>query len=123
MVLVGDFFQLPPVSREGAAQFAFESSAWEALTPVTCYLSEQHRQQDPELLDILSSIRHATVGEEHRALLAGRILGSDEYPDEDQPKLFTHNRDVDRMNREALARLPGRAKVFRMMTRGAAGPP
>lgn len=122
VVLVGDFFQLPPVSKEGESRFAFDSSVWEALAPVTCYLSEQHRQEDPELLDILSSIRRASVSDEHRALLAGRILGSDEYPDEDQPKLFTHNRDVDRMNREALFRLPGRAKVFKMMMRGAAGP-
>ena len=45
IVLVGDFFQLPPVSRAGTeAHFAFTSSVWRALNPLTCYLTEQHRQ-------------------------------------------------------------------------------
>lgn len=122
VVLVGDFFQLPPVSKGDRARFAFESTAWEALSPVTCYLTEQHRQEDPELLDVLSAIRRAEVTDAHRALLGSRLLGTDDFPDEDLPRLFTHNRDVDRMNGEALSRLPGRAKIFRMMTRGASGP-
>ena len=32
-VLVGDFFQLPPVSRDQATQYAFRSPAWSALSP------------------------------------------------------------------------------------------
>lgn len=122
VILVGDFFQLPPVSKEGESRFAFESSAWEALAPVTCYLSEQYRQEDAELLEILSAIRRGEIAKEHRERLSGRIIGPDEYPDEDLPRLFTHNCDVDRMNEETLARLPGRAKIFQMATRGATKP-
>jgi ATP-dependent DNA helicase PIF1 len=61
VVLVGDFFQLPPVVRRdrdestlplggGAdafgAEFAHASPAWRDLAPTVCYLSEQHRQSD-----------------------------------------------------------------------------
>ncbi|TSC67599.1 MAG: ATPase AAA [Parcubacteria group bacterium Gr01-1014_66] len=55
VVLVGDFFQLPPVNRreheteqqafslgDKQRQFAFASPAWKALNPLVCYLSEQH---------------------------------------------------------------------------------
>src|SRR3989338_4128094 len=57
VVLVGDFFQLPPIVRGGNAPFAFESSVWNDLNPVVCYLTEQHRQEDPVFLSILGSIR------------------------------------------------------------------
>ena len=46
VIFVGDFFQLPPVSKNEQAKFAFESSAWKEANPVICYLSEQHRQED-----------------------------------------------------------------------------
>ncbi|MEX1087459.1 MAG: AAA family ATPase, partial [Candidatus Paceibacterota bacterium] len=34
VVFVGDFFQLPPVSRERQMQFAFRSNAWRQAKPV-----------------------------------------------------------------------------------------
>ncbi|HWQ59886.1 MAG TPA: PIF1 family DEAD/DEAH box helicase [Candidatus Fimivivens sp.] len=122
VVLVGDFFQLPPVSRDGAAQFAFESSAWAALDPVVCYLHEQHRQEDPAFLEILSAIRRDEFGETHLELVRKCLLGPDDVPDEDLPVLFSHNTDVDGINAAALDRLPGKAVVFRMATRGPEGP-
>jgi len=118
VVLVGDFFQLPPVSREGASQFAFESSVWDALRPVVCYLHEQHRQEDPAFLSVLSAIRRDEVGEEHLALVRTRLLSVDDVPDEDLPVLFSHNADVDGLNAAALARLPGGSRVFLMAKRG-----
>jgi ATP-dependent exoDNAse (exonuclease V) alpha subunit len=51
VVLVGDFFQLPPISRGREAQFAFESPRWRDLNLITCYLTEQYRQDDPDFLD------------------------------------------------------------------------
>src|SRR3989344_5718155 len=57
VIVVGDFFQLPPVSRGEDVQFAFDSDAWKALNPVVCYLSEQHRQEDGAYLDLLNAVR------------------------------------------------------------------
>ena len=56
VIFVGDFFQLPPVSRGEAAHFSFESEAWKAANPVICYLSEQHRQEDGRFLDVLAAL-------------------------------------------------------------------
>ncbi len=86
VILVGDFFQLPPVNRREAAEdaqdtliespanagFAFSSHAWEALNPIVCYLHEQHRQEDEKFLEILSAIRHGEVEDEHREILLSR---------------------------------------------------
>ncbi|HET9574266.1 MAG TPA: hypothetical protein VFP29_11145, partial [Methyloceanibacter sp.] len=75
VVLVGDFFQLPPVWRREAESgvlplgddaygsgFAHASPAWRDLSPTVCYLSEQHRQSDAAFLDVLAAIRTNACG-------------------------------------------------------------
>ena len=45
VVLVGDFFQLPPVSRDSSSvEFAFEHPVWRELKLIPCVLTEQYRQ-------------------------------------------------------------------------------
>jgi len=50
VVLVGDFFQLPPVmtslpdGSESTKRFAFAAKARKQLDLITCYLHTQHRQ-------------------------------------------------------------------------------
>lgn len=116
VVFVGDFFQLPPVSREDKSRFAFESAAWKETNPVVCYLSEQHRQEDAAFLDLLSAMRRGSVGPSHRALLSSRIRAAEGATL--ATRLYTHNDRADRINAESLARLPGAARVFRMESRG-----
>lgn len=117
VVLVGDFFQLPPISKGGReAAFAFESSAWRALNPIVCYLHEQHRQEDDAFLSLLTAIRTGTTDESHVSLLMTR---EDNEADPDIPRLHTHNADVDRVNNEKLATLPGTSRTFAMSSTGA----
>ena len=122
VVLVGDFFQLPPIAKAGRqAEFAFESPAWTALNPLVCYLSEQHRQEDGEFLELLSAIRTGGWDHTHVSLLLARETdGDSETIDEETPRLFTHNVDVDRINEEKLAALQGPPHSY-LMT-GAGGP-
>ena len=56
MVLVGDFFQLPPVTQGERATFAFDANAWSEAKLTICYLSEQHRQEDAAFLGSLHSV-------------------------------------------------------------------
>ena len=121
VVLVGDFFQLPPVSRSGEerAQFAFESEAWAELDPVVCYLTEQYRQDDMELLDILSAVRSGEYNEEHRKQLQVRVGRHDKVARE-LPRLYSHNADVDMLNAQELRKLAGGEKEFLMTSQGAA---
>ena len=115
-VLVGDFFQLPPVSR-GETSFAFQSPAWKKLNPIVCYLTEQHRQEDSVFLNVLSAIRSGEWDHTHVSVITSREAELDEVDDE-TPRLFTHNADVDRINNDKLASLSSRQHTFAMSTTG-----
>lgn len=117
VVLVGDFFQLPPVSRKNEVKFAYTSKSWEDLRLITCYLTEQHRQDDEDFLNILSAVRSGRVEESHYQELMKRHLDFVKSPPS-APKLFSHNVDVDRINAEELAKLSGPIKRFHMSSRG-----
>ena len=108
VVFVGDFFQLPPVSRENDVLFAFDSHAWKDAAPTICYLHEQHRQEDAEFLSILAAIRTGEVTDGHRETLASRQSSMME----EITKLFSHNTDVDRINAAELKKLPGSNTTF-----------
>lgn len=119
IVLVGDFFQLPPVAAAGeTAQFAFESPAWEALAPTVCYLTEQHRQEDERFLAILSAIRSGSFSAKERGHIEERLVEAEGLPDGEMTRLFSHNADVDTINAAELRRLPGKACSFVMAARG-----
>ncbi len=117
VVLVGDFFQLPPVSRQGEApaRFAFTARAWADAAPTVCYLSEQHRQDDPTFLEVLSALRRGAIEEDHITHLYARRKSSE---DKDITKLYSHNADVDHMNTAKLRTLFGKEKTFRMTSSG-----
>jgi hypothetical protein len=130
VVLVGDFFQLPPVSRrdeeqniaglfesdESQTQFAFSSPAWKALNPFVCYLSEQHRQEDASFLEFLSAVRSGDVNESHLKLLRTRYA---KHSKDGVTELYSHNLDVNRINDTELGKLTSDEKVFEMESSGA----
>lgn len=116
VVLCGDFFQLPPVVRGvNTIMFAFESGAWKELSLHPCYLTEQHRQDDTELLSLLDNIRSNSVTSDQRVRLQKRIT---QAPPKDTPHLYTHNVDVDMLNNKALEALPGHPRFFTMTASG-----
>jgi hypothetical protein len=118
VVISGDFFQLPPVSKEPKEKrFAWQSPAWKALELQTCYLQEKFRQDDDRLIQILDDIRVGSISESSEKLLAERHekeLTSHFTP----TKLYTHNVDVDRINLAELEKLPGVAKLFVYESKG-----
>src|SRR3989338_2694093 len=120
IVLVGDFFQLPPVRREEEEpyKFAFESEAWITANLSVCYLTEQHRQSDSKFLEVLSAIRSGQVSQEHRQCLNGCLADSNSPRIKNVTKFFPHNEDVNRINAEELQKLPGKSKSFVMTGRG-----
>ncbi len=127
VILVGDFFQLPPVVRrdvEDESQelfedrrsiFSFGSPAWARLSPIVCYLHEQHRQEDPAFLDVLTAMRQNALTDSHRKLLRTRFTPE---PEGAVTKLYSHNADVDRINDVALRAIPGEMRVFTMTSFG-----
>jgi ATP-dependent DNA helicase PIF1 len=116
VIFVGDFFQLPPVSRGDRANFAFTSAAWRDANPVVCYLSEQHRQEDKKFLELLNAMRLGGVNTSHRDIIRSRL---NVEAKEVATRLHTHNAEADRINEESLSKIDEKAKVFEMTSRGA----
>lgn len=118
VVLCGDFFQLPPVSRHGEpkAEFAYKSDAWRALDLKICYLEEQHRQTDSTYLRILNDIRENTVSEDTLEHLESRFSKGE--GDRLATKLYSHNVDVDSENEKELAKISGELFEYEMSGRG-----
>jgi ATP-dependent DNA helicase PIF1 len=117
VIFVGDFFQLPPVTRNGdMMRYAFESNAWERLKPLICYITEQYRQEDEMLLGLLGSIRRNQIEEDHYTLLQEQT--SIAYEHIEPTRLYTHNADVDAVNAAKLAELSGPGRTFKMSGMG-----
>jgi len=133
VVLVGDFFQLPPIikeelssndndvgslfTEEAPPKFAYDSPAWISANLLTCYLTDQYRQEDGNFLSILSSMRANTFTDKHLAHIESRRIKHHEAPD-GPPKLFSHNADVDRVNSDMLAKIPEESKTFPTRSQG-----
>ena len=128
LILVGDFFQLPPVVKAEPAKpaalleapvwrFAFQAPVWQRAGLAVCYLTEQYRQTDRDFTGLLSAIRKNDFAAIHLALVKSRLIDASRSPD-GAPKLFSHNADVDRINSDTLLRLSGREKKFMMSSSG-----
>ncbi len=130
VVLCGDFFQLPPVTRSGSGfggdesyekRFAYECSAWENSDFKICYLHEQfrHKTENDPLIEVLNDIRSGKASEQTRVPLRKRykaepIASADITP----TKLFAKNINVDTINRRELDKLSNQTKTFTMETHG-----
>jgi ATP-dependent DNA helicase PIF1 len=120
VILCGDFFQLPPVTRGDVSEseFSYKSDAWERAGFTICYLSEQHRQKDDTYLSILNEIRANAVSDRTRQLLSSRLNQEPEVGIQ-ATKLYTHNIDVDVINHRHLDLISGEGKQYTMEWRGA----
>lgn len=120
VIMSGDFFQLPPINRgdSRAGGFVVHSEVWRELDPTVCYLQEQHRQDDQELLDILNALRAGEIRRHHAEQLLARV---DQSPPDDMvlTELHTVNIDVDRLNEVKLAELGGDELFYTQTTTGA----
>ena len=118
VIAAGDFFQLPPVGKNGEQnrdKFCFMSNAWVEAKFRVCYLTEQHRQDDSALNDILNAIRAQNIQQQHiQALNETR----DQDIGETFTRLYTHNMDVDSINFQHLNAIDGTDHQFVAVTDG-----
>jgi ATP-dependent exoDNAse (exonuclease V) alpha subunit len=116
LICCGDFFQIPPVNQE-SEKFVIDCAAWKAANLMVCYLHEQHRQGDAQLLRILDEIRTGRVSEESIALLRSR-LGAPVLAPIGIARLYTHNENVDEININELQKLKEPEIVYEVHTKG-----
>lgn len=111
IIAVGDFAQLPPVTRHGQRrEWAFLSPVWERTGFVSVVLHQNHRVYDQDFLDVLGEVRQGLVTERVRDFLDLHLREND---DTDKcPRLFPRREQVEKYNRFELDQLPGEEKVF-----------
>lgn len=118
VILCGDFFQLPPVTRDNRkAKFIIDSLSWQEMNAKICYLEEQYRQEDEKMTRILNSIRNKKVDDHILGLILSREnkpIKKDIYP----TRLFTHNANVDAINNLELQRIKEKPLAYRMHSDG-----
>lgn len=122
VVLSGDFYQLPPINRGDSRQGSFVtgSSSWESVEPVICYLAEQHRQEDDELLEILTALRENDLRRRHADALMKRKAVRTPF-DSPVTELYTRNVDVDSVNQSKLDAMDGEVHEYEMTSSGKKG--
>jgi ATP-dependent DNA helicase PIF1 len=109
ILVVGDFAQLPPVSR-GPRDWAFQSPIWEKSNFLPVVLKHNHRVFDLEYLDILEQVRHGKVGPEVTSYLNSRLREDDEW--DKSTRMFPRREQVENHNRKELTELTGKERVF-----------
>ena len=139
VIMCGDFFQLPPVTKtprpmpsamsdtlfddkpkpqnDGFNDFVVNSDVWKNMRLKVCYLEEQYRQDDRAYLRVLNDIRNGEVDEMTVEYLSERL---DKEPEgySRPTRLFTHNADVDAINLKHLQELEGEEQEYPMSWRG-----
>lgn len=113
VVFCGDFFQLPPVSKNNetsAERYAFMSQSWVEAKPIVCYLTEQYRQEYHDNLNtVLNKMRFGEVDEDVVEILQE---AQQQDPILDPTKLYTHNADVDTINEQEIQKIESEQHTF-----------
>jgi ATP-dependent DNA helicase PIF1 len=114
VLLVGDFFQLPPVNKsDEATKFAFESDAWRELITSSIELTEIQRQKDEIFQRVLKEARVGSLTKESCELLA-KYQGRDWKENKIRPTLlFPRRAEVDMINDSNLRALTGRRYTYK----------
>lgn len=124
VVLCGDFFQLPPVSKFGGedTHFIYRSEAWKNGKFTICYLSENYRQKDDVASAILNEIRSGEVSDGAREELQTRYKANVTITAGtvviEPTRLYTHNANVDEVNDTELSKVDAPEVIYEMLTKG-----
>jgi len=111
LVLIGDFFQLPPVidrSETSRYEFCFELPCFKENITNIVELTRVFRQEDKEFIDVLSSIRQGKLTDAGKSMLEKRLNAEIDTSDGIEPtRLFPTKSQVDTLNNKKLNELEG----------------
>jgi hypothetical protein len=116
LLLIGDLFQLPPVTRPDewallsnyyASPYFFSSQALSRSDLVTIELETVYRQNDPDFIRLLNAVRENRMDHRCTDILNQQVRP--DPPDQGYITLTTHNRRAESINALKLARLGEKA--------------
>ena len=116
IVFVGDFYQLPPVSKGAEILFVFESPLWKQIVQQTIRLTQILRQADKDFQDILNEARIGNLSPKSLDVLKSRM----DLPWQKQvikpSLLFTRRHEVDTINDRNIRALKTEKRNFKAET-------
>jgi ATP-dependent DNA helicase PIF1 len=114
VLLVGDFYQLPPVNRTNEpTMFAFESEAWKEAIKTTIELTQIQRQKDEVFQRVLKEARTGLLTKESCEILRG-CQGRNWKENKIRPTLlFPRRAEVEMINDSNLRALEGRRYTYK----------
>ena len=117
VISTGDFLQLPPVRISPAQPYdwAFDAPVWERAAFAKVELTQVRRQDDPDFIRVLSSLRSGLLNSDAESILRPRVS---HFPDRSWTRLLTHNVQVDRWNDYCLGELPGPEQILEAVCTG-----
>ncbi|KAF8626589.1 hypothetical protein AX15_004789 [Amanita polypyramis BW_CC] len=118
IIVTGDFFQLPPVTKNGQVKFAFEAECWSKAIKYTFNLTRVFRQRDQEFVSMLNEMRFGRLSaiSIQRFKELSRPL---EYKDGlEATELFPRREDVDRSNSGRISRLQTQTQLYQSKDSG-----
>jgi len=99
VITVGDFSQLPPVTRSNNAKdWAFLNPTWEKSDFMAVHLSEVMRTQDLEFLEILNLVRRGVLNNKVTDYFNSRISRVDNLDELEMTRLFPRKDSVEEYN-------------------------
>ena len=115
IILVGDLFQLEPIYDESEeSKFCFEASCWKECIDNIVELKKIMRQDNSVFQKCLNEIRIGEISEETKKILFEcskkkiKNIDSDIIP----TRLYSCNKDVDKINNEELIKLNNDIKEY-----------
>lgn len=110
IIAVGDFAQLPPVSRNTTIKdWAFLHRIWEQTGFEPIYLQTVVRTEETHLLQVLDDVRLGKITPLVQQFLYDRSI--DESLEFDGTRLFAHRNSADAYNHKRLQEIPGQEYV------------
>ena len=111
IIAVGDFAQLPPITRGREKEWCFLSQAWERSRFKKVILREVKRTEDAAFLEVLEDIRWGKRSERVRLFLNQRLLAADEVGS-DVPHVFPRRAQTDAFNRARLNEIDCESRLY-----------
>lgn len=110
VIFIGDFFQLPPVEKEGEIRhYCFDSPVWNKLGLKNVVLKKNYRQNEENFITALAHMRENCLEVEDIELLKTRCV---ENEDADILHIFSTNEEANRYNFAKFNMIDEPVKLF-----------
>ncbi|CAJ0840354.1 8137_t:CDS:2 [Entrophospora sp. SA101] len=113
LIVTGDFFQLPPVSKDRNVKFCYESNSWGKCIKHIIQLSTVFRQKESDLIDMLNEIRLGIVTEKTLKIM-NRLKLSPQYPNDgiQATELYSRVDKVTSANLVLLSKIQNKSYIY-----------